>query len=151
MGCGGSKAAAIEPRYYESWTRETESTWLTNTDTETPQLQLGIIGNNTGSLDSAGAGMKENAASCTGKTEAGRQPQLCASSSLREKRMVNTGTQCGKQPLYATSSSNNQRRILHREEIKQEPKRMPSKDVGGNITKSIQPIGRGEMAPSCVQ
>uniref|UniRef100_A0A4W6DVG8 BAALC binder of MAP3K1 and KLF4 b n=1 Tax=Lates calcarifer TaxID=8187 RepID=A0A4W6DVG8_LATCA len=33
MGCGGSRAdAIIEPRYHESWTRETESTWLTNTD-----------------------------------------------------------------------------------------------------------------------
>uniref|UniRef100_A0A4W4FYR3 BAALC binder of MAP3K1 and KLF4 b n=1 Tax=Electrophorus electricus TaxID=8005 RepID=A0A4W4FYR3_ELEEL len=29
MGCGGSRADAIEPRYQESWTRETESTWLT--------------------------------------------------------------------------------------------------------------------------
>ncbi|OXB57788.1 hypothetical protein ASZ78_011738 [Callipepla squamata] len=37
MGCGGSRADAIEPRYYESWTRETESTWLTNTDSESPQ------------------------------------------------------------------------------------------------------------------
>lgn len=37
MGCGGSRAdAIIEPRYHESWTRETESTWLTNTDIETP-------------------------------------------------------------------------------------------------------------------
>ncbi len=36
MGCGGSRAdAIIEPRYHESWTRETESTWLTNTDVET--------------------------------------------------------------------------------------------------------------------
>uniref|UniRef100_A0A667X012 BAALC binder of MAP3K1 and KLF4 b n=1 Tax=Myripristis murdjan TaxID=586833 RepID=A0A667X012_9TELE len=35
MGCGGSRAdAIIEPRYHESWTRETESTWLTNTDSE---------------------------------------------------------------------------------------------------------------------
>uniref|UniRef100_A0A3B5K883 BAALC binder of MAP3K1 and KLF4 b n=1 Tax=Takifugu rubripes TaxID=31033 RepID=A0A3B5K883_TAKRU len=35
MGCGGSRAdAIIEPRYHESWTRETESTWLTNTDVE---------------------------------------------------------------------------------------------------------------------
>uniref|UniRef100_A0A8C1KF34 Brain and acute leukemia cytoplasmic protein n=1 Tax=Cyprinus carpio TaxID=7962 RepID=A0A8C1KF34_CYPCA len=34
MGCGGSRADAIEPRYHESWTRETESTWLTNTDAE---------------------------------------------------------------------------------------------------------------------
>uniref|UniRef100_A0ACB8FEW6 Uncharacterized protein n=1 Tax=Sphaerodactylus townsendi TaxID=933632 RepID=A0ACB8FEW6_9SAUR len=40
MGCGGSRADAIEPRYYESWTRETESTWLTNTDAEPPPQQL---------------------------------------------------------------------------------------------------------------
>lgn len=40
MGCGGSRADAIEPRYYESWTRETESTWLTNTDSE-PQQESG--------------------------------------------------------------------------------------------------------------
>ncbi|XP_036851766.1 brain and acute leukemia cytoplasmic protein isoform X4 [Manis javanica] len=36
MGCGGSRADAIEPRYYESWTRETESTWLTYTDSDSP-------------------------------------------------------------------------------------------------------------------
>ncbi|XP_036292543.1 brain and acute leukemia cytoplasmic protein isoform X1 [Pipistrellus kuhlii] len=36
MGCGGSRADAIEPRYYESWTRETESTWLTCTDSDPP-------------------------------------------------------------------------------------------------------------------
>ncbi|XP_054130017.1 brain and acute leukemia cytoplasmic protein isoform X2 [Melozone crissalis] len=41
MGCGGSRADAIEPRYYESWTRETESTWLTNTDSESPPQEGG--------------------------------------------------------------------------------------------------------------
>lgn len=41
MGCGGSRADAIEPRYYESWTRETESTWLTNTDSEGPPQEGG--------------------------------------------------------------------------------------------------------------
>ncbi|XP_044524674.1 brain and acute leukemia cytoplasmic protein isoform X2 [Gracilinanus agilis] len=45
MGCGGSRADAIEPRYYESWTRETESTWLTNTDTD---LQLSATATATG-------------------------------------------------------------------------------------------------------
>lgn len=43
MGCGGSRSAAIEPRYYES--RDTESTWLTSTDTET---QRTAAGNGTG-------------------------------------------------------------------------------------------------------
>lgn len=41
MGCGGSRADAIEPRYYESWTRETESTWLTYTDSDTPPSAAG--------------------------------------------------------------------------------------------------------------
>ncbi|KAJ8288395.1 hypothetical protein COCON_G00010540 [Conger conger] len=149
MGCGGSRAAAIEPRYYESWTRETESTWLTNTDTEIPQLHPGITSNNIGSLESAGPGMKENAVTCTGKAEGGRQ--LGASSSLREKRMVNTGTQCGKQPMHSTSSVSTQRRPVHREETKPEARRMPSKEVAVNITKSIQQVSRGEMTPSCVQ
>uniref|UniRef100_A0A8C9W477 BAALC binder of MAP3K1 and KLF4 b n=1 Tax=Scleropages formosus TaxID=113540 RepID=A0A8C9W477_SCLFO len=34
MGCGGSRTDALEPRYPESWTKETESTWLTSTDTD---------------------------------------------------------------------------------------------------------------------
>ncbi|KAG9339374.1 hypothetical protein JZ751_023767, partial [Albula glossodonta] len=136
MGCGGSRAAAIEPRYYESWTRETESTWLTNTDTETQQLHPTIITNNNGSLESAGPGVKENPSTYTGKPEG--QAQLGASSSLREKRMVNAGTQCGKQCLYTSSSVNNPRRPLHREEIKQEARRMSSKEVAANITKSLQ-------------
>ncbi|KAM6959185.1 brain and acute leukemia cytoplasmic protein [Aplochiton taeniatus] len=77
MGCGGSRAdTIIEPRYHESWTRETESTWLTNTDIETP-----LPASNSKGLEG----------------------------SLKEKRMVNTGTQCGKQPL-PTAGSNYQRR-----------------------------------------
>ncbi|XP_029976769.1 uncharacterized protein LOC115409652 isoform X1 [Salarias fasciatus] len=77
MGCGGSRAdAIIEPRYHESWTRETESTWLTNTDVETP---LPVANNK------------------------------ALEASLREKRMVNAGTQCGKQALGA-AGSNHQRR-----------------------------------------
>ncbi|XP_032817607.1 brain and acute leukemia cytoplasmic protein [Petromyzon marinus] len=50
MGCGGSKADAIEPRYHESWTKETESTWLTGTESEVP---LSAIPAAPGSLDAA--------------------------------------------------------------------------------------------------
>ncbi|KAK0138585.1 Brain and acute leukemia cytoplasmic protein [Merluccius polli] len=78
MGCGGSRAdAIIEPRYNESWTRETESTWLTNTDVETPLPAI------------HGKGLE--------------------GSGLREKRMVNTGTQCGKQALPSSGSSHQRR------------------------------------------
>ncbi|KAG8133853.1 hypothetical protein E2320_011613 [Naja naja] len=53
MGCGGSRADAIEPRYYESWTRETESTWLTNTDAEPPQQALPAAGPESGAAAEA--------------------------------------------------------------------------------------------------
>ncbi|XP_043918306.1 brain and acute leukemia cytoplasmic protein-like [Protopterus annectens] len=36
MGCGGSRTDALEPTYPESLTKETESTWLRNTDTDIP-------------------------------------------------------------------------------------------------------------------
>ncbi|XP_036949099.1 uncharacterized protein si:ch211-215i13.3 isoform X2 [Acanthopagrus latus] len=110
MGCGGSRAdAIIEPRYHESWTRETESTWLTNTDVET-------------SLPVATSKALE--------------------ASLREKRMVNTGTQCGKQAL-ASTASNHQRR----------PRRSIT-DVG--VTGSSKPLatpkgGRRRRAALCLR
>ncbi|XP_038818631.1 brain and acute leukemia cytoplasmic protein [Salvelinus namaycush] len=36
MGCGGSRTDALEPRCLDSRTKETESTWLTRTDTDIP-------------------------------------------------------------------------------------------------------------------
>ncbi|KAF7669356.1 hypothetical protein LDENG_00196580 [Lucifuga dentata] len=107
MGCGGSRAdAIIEPRYHESWTRETESTWLTNTDVETPLS----VGNSKG-----------------------------LEASLREKRMVNTGTQCGKQ-AHTSTGSNHQRRPRHSltDQTTRESKRRLSKEAGA-LTKDGQP------------
>lgn len=43
MGCGGSRTDALEPRYMESWTKETESTWLTSTDTDMPLSSIQSI------------------------------------------------------------------------------------------------------------
>ncbi|XP_051925240.1 uncharacterized protein si:ch211-215i13.3 [Hippocampus zosterae] len=65
MGCGGSRAdAIIEPRYHESWTRDTESTWLTNTDVEAP-LSVG----NSKAFE---AGLREKRMVTTG-TQCGKQ------------------------------------------------------------------------------
>ncbi|XP_028316409.1 brain and acute leukemia cytoplasmic protein isoform X1 [Gouania willdenowi] len=123
MGCGGSRADAIvEPRYHESWTRETESTWLTNTDVETP---LPVANNK------------------------------ALEASLREKRMVNTGTQCGKQALTNTGSSNHHQRRARRslsdvgvaagssvtflQQTTRDSKRRASKE-GNTVSKDGQPI-----------
>ena len=43
MGCGGSRTDVLEPRYLESWTKETESTWLTSTDTDIPLSSIQSI------------------------------------------------------------------------------------------------------------
>uniref|UniRef100_A0A3Q0R328 BAALC binder of MAP3K1 and KLF4 b n=1 Tax=Amphilophus citrinellus TaxID=61819 RepID=A0A3Q0R328_AMPCI len=43
MGCGGSRTDALEPRYLESWTKETESTWLTSTDADIPLSSIQSI------------------------------------------------------------------------------------------------------------
>ncbi|XP_043073550.1 brain and acute leukemia cytoplasmic protein isoform X7 [Puntigrus tetrazona] len=56
MGCGGSRADAIEPRYHESWTRETESTWLTNTDAEIPN---GVTSKSRGARGESGHRIKD--------------------------------------------------------------------------------------------
>ncbi|CAM4529224.1 unnamed protein product [Lepidochelys olivacea] len=43
MGCGGSRTDGLEPRYRENWTKETESTWLMNTDADIPLSALQTI------------------------------------------------------------------------------------------------------------
>uniref|UniRef100_A0A8C7X7S8 Brain and acute leukemia cytoplasmic protein n=1 Tax=Oryzias sinensis TaxID=183150 RepID=A0A8C7X7S8_9TELE len=98
MGCGGSRAdAIIEPRYHESWTRETESTWLTNTDVDTPTSI-------------------PNSTFCCSfyplKHPTLQKKNVNIESNTREKRMVTTGTQCGKQAL--TSNGSNQQRRTRR-------------------------------------
>ncbi|XP_054618504.1 brain and acute leukemia cytoplasmic protein isoform X2 [Dunckerocampus dactyliophorus] len=43
MGCGGSRTDALEPRYLDSWTKETESMWLTSTDADIPLSSIQSI------------------------------------------------------------------------------------------------------------
>ncbi|XP_052560731.1 brain and acute leukemia cytoplasmic protein isoform X1 [Tympanuchus pallidicinctus] len=89
MGCGGSRADAIEPRYYESWTRETESTWLTNTDSESPPEPGG-----------ADPGSRELGAGRAGILEDGKSTQMGGTTTpattgilSTEKRTI-SGAQC---------------------------------------------------------
>ncbi|XP_033914409.2 brain and acute leukemia cytoplasmic protein-like [Acipenser ruthenus] len=120
MGCGGSRADAIEPRYYESWTRDTESTWLANTDTETPLS--GITSNTSGCPENAVfTTKKENGTLYTGKGAEGKAAQTCVtvSSSVtnKEKKTVNAGTQCGKPAITAATTTQKRRTVLQTEEL----------------------------------
>ncbi|XP_063078571.1 brain and acute leukemia cytoplasmic protein [Engraulis encrasicolus] len=53
MGCGGSRTDALEPRNrnLESWTKETESTWLASTDTDVPLSSIQSIPSESSSSD----------------------------------------------------------------------------------------------------
>ena len=54
-----------------------------------------------------------------GKGEDARQPgHMPSVAPSREKKLVNTATQCGKPPLHATSSSGSKGRLLHRDEVR---------------------------------
>ncbi|XP_016121082.1 brain and acute leukemia cytoplasmic protein-like isoform X1 [Sinocyclocheilus grahami] len=93
MGCGGSRADAIEPRYHESWTRETESTWLTNTDAEIPN---GVTSKNRVVRGESSHLIKDNS-KLSGR---GMEARSCGD---RGRQMVNAGTQCGKQVLTSST------------------------------------------------
>ncbi|XP_018975533.1 brain and acute leukemia cytoplasmic protein-like isoform X4 [Cyprinus carpio] len=98
MGCGGSRADAIEPRYHESWTRETESTWLTNTDAE---ISNGVTSKNRVVRGESSHLIKDNA------KLSGMEGRSCGD---RGRQMVNAGTQCGKQPV------GDSKQTMHKEE-----------------------------------
>ncbi|XP_026862186.2 brain and acute leukemia cytoplasmic protein [Electrophorus electricus] len=129
MGCGGSRADAIEPRYQESWTRETESTWLTSTDAETPN----------------GVTSKIPAGECSGPLkenpkQSGTSVEARPSLSFRERRMVNAGIQCETQPLSSGICTDQQRRS-HRSccvEQTNDPKLRLSKEMTV-LSKDISP------------
>ncbi|XP_056115488.1 BAALC binder of MAP3K1 and KLF4 a [Rhinichthys klamathensis goyatoka] len=137
MGCGGSRSAAIEPRYYES--RDTESTWLTSTDTET---QRAAAGNGTG--DSATASENEKTATATAAAGSGQREEKpmtgTRGSSAKEKKLVNTGTQCGRRAMLTDST---QRRPAHRDEVKSKSKKIPQPEG----VKSVRPAVNAEVIP----
>ncbi|XP_069776344.1 uncharacterized protein [Narcine bancroftii] len=93
MGCGGSRADTIEPRYLESWTRETESTWLTNTDTEAP-----VVAGAEPRASDNGPDTSE------GSTQTHTRVTLCSTgkekmSTIKRTSTVGTNTHRGKQQL----------------------------------------------------
>ncbi|KAE8599422.1 hypothetical protein XENTR_v10017179 [Xenopus tropicalis] len=154
MGCGGSRADAIEPRYYESWTRETESTWLTSTDTENPQVGLGHpCQEEHGTTES---GMRDKRGSIhPGILEDGKSTQTCVTMTSSGKdglKKTNSGTQCGKPTVYATGTKGQKQKSSCRSlEPKRESKRMSKKEVTINVSKSIRPMDSdGRITENCV-
>ncbi|KAM9198036.1 brain and acute leukemia cytoplasmic protein [Dugong dugon] len=145
MGCGGSRADAIEPRYYESWTRETESTWLTYTDSDAlPSAAAQDSGPEAGGLH---AGVLEDGLSSNGIPRS----SVPSGISNPEKKM-SSGTQCpNPQSLSSGPLTQKQNNGLRTIEAKRDAKRMSAKEVTINVTDSIRQMDRSRrITKNCV-
>ncbi|KAM4705915.1 brain and acute leukemia cytoplasmic protein [Rhinophrynus dorsalis] len=151
MGCGGSRADAIEPRYYESWTRETESTWLTSTDTEIPQGHPCQEDHST----TESGGRDKRGSIHPGILEDGKSTQTCVTVSSTGKeglKKTNSGTQCGKPTIYSTGTkTQKQKSVCRSSEPKRDSKRISKKEVTINVSKTIRPMDSdGRITENCV-
>ncbi|XP_055490874.1 brain and acute leukemia cytoplasmic protein-like [Leucoraja erinacea] len=151
MGCGGSRADTIEPRYYESWTRETESTWLANTDTDVP---LPVESN---ALDKATVHVYSNTSEGSTQTHT----HVTVSSNAHEKvsahkrtSTVGTNTHNGKQQLTHVPGTSVQKRRIFRtgEKKNSDGNNILANEVNIHVTKNNSSIdSEGRQMESCVK
>ncbi|XP_049629897.1 brain and acute leukemia cytoplasmic protein [Suncus etruscus] len=132
MGCGGSRADAIEPRYYESWTRETESTWLTYTDSDAlPSAAAPDPGPEAGGLH---AGVLEDGLASNGA------PRSAISN---PEKKISCGTQCSHPQSLASG--------LRTAEAKRDAKQMLTEEASTSIAATIRPVDRNHrLVKNCV-
>ncbi|KAM9779514.1 brain and acute leukemia cytoplasmic protein [Syngnathus typhle] len=148
MGCGGSRTDALEPRYLESWTKETESTWLTATDTDIPLSSIHSIPSD-GS--EACLASEKNASPVPDIFEEDGLPppaqaylkvrSTASEASLSDVQPSGSGTQEGAPVSSATTVQRTS--VLHTEEItKWQGNRMSTKQVTITVTQSIHQVDK---------
>ncbi|XP_041493690.1 brain and acute leukemia cytoplasmic protein isoform X1 [Microtus oregoni] len=144
MGCGGSRADAIEPRYYESWTRETESTWLTYTDSDAlPSAAAPDSGPEAGGLN---AGVLEDGLSSNGVLRSAVPGGIANP----EKKMT-CGTQCPNSQSLSSGPLTQKQNGHWPTEVKRDAKRMSAKEVTINVTENIRQVDRSKRIPkNCI-
>ncbi|XP_030366176.1 brain and acute leukemia cytoplasmic protein [Strigops habroptila] len=140
MGCGGSRADAIEPRYYESWTRETESTWLTNTDSESPPQEGGSA-----EVGGPRPGLLED-----GKpVQTGVTTASATAGSLNTEKRNNCSSQCVNPMVHGTGATTQRQNGFRTAESKRDTQKMSTKEVAINVTKNIRQNDR-RKTKNCV-
>ncbi|XP_038583293.1 brain and acute leukemia cytoplasmic protein [Micropterus salmoides] len=151
MGCGGSRTDALEPRYLESWTKETESTWLTSTDTDIPLSSIQSIP----SENSEAGSTSEKTISPDFFEDSLPLPaqaylKVCSAVSeanLNDAKPSSPPAILGsptKEAVLPSSGTTVQRRsVLHTEEItKWQDNRMSTKQVTITVTQSIHQVDK---------
>ncbi|XP_078131400.1 brain and acute leukemia cytoplasmic protein [Sander vitreus] len=153
MGCGGSRTDALEPRYLESWTKETESTWLTSTDTDIPLSSIQSIPSENSEADFA---IEKTISPVPDFFEDGlplpAKAYLKVRSSVSEASLNDVKSSSPpailgspvKEAVLPSSGITVQRRsVLHTEEItKWQDNRMSTKQVTITVTQSIHQVDK---------
>ncbi|XP_069456520.1 brain and acute leukemia cytoplasmic protein [Ovis canadensis] len=144
MGCGGSRADAIEPRYYESWTRETESTWLTYTDSDAPPSNAAPdSGPEAGGLH---AGVLED-----GVTSNSVPRSTAPSGISNPEKKMSCGTQCPNPQSLSSGPLAQKQNSLRTAEAKKDTKRTSAKEVTINVADSIRQVDRSRrITKNCI-
>uniref|UniRef100_A0A803SY37 BAALC binder of MAP3K1 and KLF4 n=1 Tax=Anolis carolinensis TaxID=28377 RepID=A0A803SY37_ANOCA len=134
MGCGGSRADALEPRYYESWDRGDR--------VHLAYLLIVIL----------------QFCVFSGILEDSKSTQTCIAKSspasgvtITEKR-AHCGTQCAKLTVHNTgASAEKQQNGFRSTEGKRENKKKATKEVAINASKTIRQISSNKrMTKNCV-
>ncbi|XP_037305828.2 brain and acute leukemia cytoplasmic protein [Pungitius pungitius] len=150
MGCGGSRTDALEPRYLESWTKETESTWLTSTDTDIPLSSIHSIPSENSEAEKTISPVPDF---FEDSFPLPAQAYLKVCSAVSEANLNDVkpaappaipGTSPPKEAASPSSGTTVQRRsVLHTEEItKWQDNRMSTKQVTITVTQSIHRVDR---------
>ncbi|XP_037658958.1 brain and acute leukemia cytoplasmic protein isoform X1 [Choloepus didactylus] len=143
MGCGGSRADAIEPRYYESWTRETESTWLTYTDSDAPPSAAAP---DSGPEAGLHGGVPED-----GQSPNGVPRSSAPGGTSNPEKKPSGGTQGSNPQSLSAGPPTQKQNGLRTAEAKRDAKRMSAKEVTISVTDSIRQMDRSRrITKNCV-
>ncbi|XP_066565983.1 brain and acute leukemia cytoplasmic protein [Amia ocellicauda] len=152
MGCGGSRTDALEPRYLESWTKETESTWLTSTDADIPLSSIQNIPSDHSS--ESGFMAEKNTIHSVADLFDDALPapaqaylKVCSAisdPSLNEVKPSSGNAVPSSKPQGALPSGTTvqKRSVLRTEETKWQANRMSTKQVTITVTQSIRQVDK---------
>ncbi|KPP61441.1 brain and acute leukemia cytoplasmic protein-like [Scleropages formosus] len=151
MGCGGSRTDALEPRYPESWTKETESTWLTSTDTDVALSSIQKIPSE--NFSESGFASEKNLSSDFFDDGLPAPAQayvtVCSAiseSGLNERKEGNNGAELLSQDQAVTPSPGTtfqNKSVLRTEELnKRQDKQMSTKQVTITVTQRVRQVDK---------
>ncbi|NXW00592.1 BAALC protein, partial [Fregetta grallaria] len=133
MGCGGSRADAIEPRYYESWTRETEAAVINCSSVLIAQFHVSLLGV-----------LEDGKSAQTGVTTTS-----VTAGTLNTEKRNNGGPQCANPMVRGAGATTQRQNGFRATESKWDAQKMSTKEVTINVTKSIRQSDR-RKTKNCV-